>query len=83
MPCDARSGRRVSRRARVRVIAELKREHDLIRVVTFATRPRLLEPVVSEDGTEQPPPIERHRVAADAPEDGALTPRRPSQLTSS
>jgi len=37
-----------------------KRDDDLIRVVTFAKRPRLLDPVTADDGTESPPTIARH-----------------------
>ncbi|RLB62525.1 MAG: hypothetical protein DRI90_08880, partial [Deltaproteobacteria bacterium] len=40
---------------------ENKREGDLVRVVTFANRPRLLEPIEQEDGAFGAPTIERHQ----------------------
>ncbi|HZO12822.1 MAG TPA: VWA domain-containing protein, partial [Polyangiaceae bacterium] len=40
---------------------ELKREDDLIRVVTFAKRPRLLAP----GDNDAPPKLERHKMAAE------------------
>lgn len=49
-----------------------KRDDDLIRVVTFAQRPRLLEPQVSDDGAESPPTIARHgKDVADQDDPGA------------
>ncbi len=44
-----------------------KREDDLIRVVTFAQRPRFVEATAGDDGVEQPPAIERHALAVQEP----------------
>ena len=52
-----------------------KRPDDLVRVVTFAKRPRLLEPSLTDDGVEGAPKIERHApsepAAADKPGAGS------------
>ena len=49
-----------------------KRDDDLIRVVSFAKRPRLLEPPAAADGTTSPPTIERHgKDVADQDDPGA------------
>ncbi len=50
---------------------ESKREGDLVRVVTFANRPRLVDPIEQEDGKLGPPTIERHTSQAPAAEDKA------------
>ena len=53
-------------RALVGEAFEHKRDDDLVRIVTFAKRPRLLEPVVASDGKESAPEITRH-VAKEVP----------------
>ncbi len=47
---------------------EKKREGDRVRVVTFASRPRLLDPVKGEDGRLLPPTIQRHTTPEGATE---------------
>jgi Mg-chelatase subunit ChlD len=44
-----------------------KRKDDVVKVVTFAVRPRLVETTVLEDGTAKAPKIERHVPPPDAP----------------
>ncbi len=44
-----------------------KRKDDIVKVVTFAVRPRLVEGPPAEDGTPTAPKIERHAAAEGAP----------------
>lgn len=50
----------------------LEREDDLVRIVTFAKRPRLLDAVTDAEGAPTAPKVERHSaVARDATKDAA------------
>ena len=46
---------------------QLKRPDDLVRVVTFAERPWLVEPGQTEDGSETAPTVARYQAAPEAP----------------
>ena len=56
---------------------QIKRPDDLVRVVTFAERPWLLEPGQAEDGSEAAPTVSRHEAAPDAPSGPDGKPLRP------
>ena len=45
---------------------EKKRESDLVKVVSFAKRPRLLATIVDDNGRAKPPTVLRHKVAEGA-----------------
>jgi Ca-activated chloride channel homolog len=53
----------------VKAAWDQKRPDDIVRVVTFATRPRFVEPVVGEDGVESAPTIVRHQKPAGREDD--------------
>ncbi|MCA9619438.1 MAG: VWA domain-containing protein [Myxococcales bacterium] len=48
---------------------EKKRDQDMVRVVTFAARPRFLEPVTGEDGSESAPKVARHEKTSEDADD--------------